>query len=311
MELFDVVNSIFSKTEWKKVSRYDKDRNFFMINRFISIGLPKQASMFNSKHIPKEHVLDYWNRQLSRLYSTIPSWIFTKGQKASKAENEKIKVDPQLKKLFCEYNKCSIQDFELLLSISQKDVETELEMYKNILKARKSSTISEEKKKLKEDGFNNELIGYYLDKNRLNKAIKHFSEGVKKTGDNVFYKSGIKEDKIKINSSLADSIEDQDEIIEEEESEEPPQYINGHIIIYSPVFDATKNKWKFEYNKNIETIDISKVDIANFILRRGKVVVGDCFKGKLEIVEKKTKRGYKNDYFVNFFRRFLLKITIF
>ena len=144
MELFDVVNSIFSKTEWKKVSRYDKDRNFFMINRFISIGLPKQASMFNSKHIPKEHVLDYWNRQLSRLYSTIPSWIFTKGQKASKAENEKIKVDPQLKKLFCEYNKCSIQDFELLLSISQKDFENELEMYKNILKARKSSTISEE-----------------------------------------------------------------------------------------------------------------------------------------------------------------------
>jgi len=152
-------------------------------------------------------------------------------------------------------------------------------------------------KELKDSGINNELIGYYLDKNRLNKAIKHFSEGVKKTGDNVFYKSGIKEDKIKINSSLADLIEDQDEIIEEE-SEEPPQYINGHIIIYSPVFDATKNKWKFEYNKNIETIDISKVDIANFILRRGKVVVGDCFKVKLEIVEKKTKNGYKNDYSV-------------
>ena len=64
-------------------------------------------------------------------------------------------------------------------------------------------------KELEDSGINNKLIGYYLDKNRLNKAIKHFSEGVKKTGDNVFYKSSTKEDKIKINSSLADLIEDQ------------------------------------------------------------------------------------------------------
>jgi hypothetical protein len=114
-----------------------------MINRFISIGLPKQASMFNTKHIPKEHVLDYWNRQLSRLYSTIPSWIFTKGQKSTIAENEKINVDPEVKKLFCEYNKCSFQEFDLLITIAQKEVEEELEMYSKILKARKSSTLSE------------------------------------------------------------------------------------------------------------------------------------------------------------------------
>jgi hypothetical protein len=144
MELFDVVNAIFSKPDWKKVSRYDKDRNFFMINRFISIGLPRQASMFNSKFIPKEHVLDYWNRQLSKLYNGIPEWIFTKGEKASKNENEKFKVDLDLKKIFCEYTKCSFQEFDLLVSIDQKGVEKELEMYKNILKARKDSKFSEE-----------------------------------------------------------------------------------------------------------------------------------------------------------------------
>ncbi len=144
MELFDVVKAVFSKSEWKNVSRYDKDRNFFMINRFISIGLPKQASMFNSKYIPKEHVLDYWNRQLSKLYSTIPQWIFTKGQKASKEENEKFKVDLDLKKLFCEYNKCSFEEFDLLAKINQKDLEKELEMYKNMLKAKKESKFSEE-----------------------------------------------------------------------------------------------------------------------------------------------------------------------
>jgi hypothetical protein len=115
-----------------------------MINRFISIGLPRQASMFNSKFIPKEHVLDYWNRQLSKLYNGIPEWIFTKGEKASKDENEKFKVDLDLKKIFCEYTKCSFQEFDLLVSIDQKGVEKELEMYKNILKARKDSKFSEE-----------------------------------------------------------------------------------------------------------------------------------------------------------------------
>jgi len=114
-----------------------------MINRFISIGLPKQASMFNSKYIPKEHVLDYWNRQLSRLYSTIPQWIYTKGQKATKIENEKIKIDSELKKLFCEYHKCSFQEFDLLLEISQKNLKVELEMFENILKARKETKISD------------------------------------------------------------------------------------------------------------------------------------------------------------------------
>lgn len=143
MELFDVVKAIFSKTDWKKVSRYDKDRNFFMINRFISIGLPKQASMFNSKNIPKEHVLDYWNRQLSRIYNTIPQWIFTKGQKASKQENDKFKVDIELKKLFCEYNKCSFEEFDMLTQFSPKELQIELEMFNNILKAKKETKISD------------------------------------------------------------------------------------------------------------------------------------------------------------------------
>jgi hypothetical protein len=143
MELFDVVNSIFSKTEWKKVSRYDKDRNFFMVNRFMSIGLPKQASMFNKKHIPKEHVLDYWNRTLSRLYSTIPAWIFTKGQAASQKEKDLIEVDIELKKIFCEYNKCSFKDFDLLCNITPIEIEEELKMYKKILQSRKPSTLSQ------------------------------------------------------------------------------------------------------------------------------------------------------------------------
>jgi hypothetical protein len=140
MELFDVVNAVFSKTEWKKVSRIDKEKYFFMVNRFMSIGLPKQASMFNIKHIPKSHVLDYWNRQLAKLYSRIPSWIYTKGEKASKEEKNKIKVDYDLMRFFCEKNECSISEFNLLLEINPKELQIELDMLEQVLKARNSRT---------------------------------------------------------------------------------------------------------------------------------------------------------------------------
>lgn len=142
MELFDVVKAIFSKKDWKEVSRIDKDRYFFMINRFISIGHPKQASIFNLRTIPKEHVLDYWNRQLSKLYNNIPSWIYTKGVNSSKAE-AKIKYDDDLIKMFCEHNKCSNAEYELILSISPKEVGEEMDMYYLMLKAKKNKNIEE------------------------------------------------------------------------------------------------------------------------------------------------------------------------
>lgn len=142
MELFDVVKAIFSKRDWKEVSRIDKDRYFFMINRFISIGHPKQASVFNLRNIPKEHVLDYWNRQLSKLYNNIPSWIYTKGVNSTKAET-KTKYDDDLVKMFCEHNKCSKVEYELILSISPKEVAEEMDMYYLMLKAKKNKNIEE------------------------------------------------------------------------------------------------------------------------------------------------------------------------
>lgn len=142
MELFDVVKAIFSKRDWKEVSRSDKDRYFFMLNRFISIAHPKQSSMFNIRMIPKEHVLDYWNRQLTKLYNNVPSWIYTKGVKSTKSE-EKVKYDENLIKLFCEYNKCSRAEFELLLSISPEELKKDMEMYYLVLKARNQKSIEE------------------------------------------------------------------------------------------------------------------------------------------------------------------------
>ena len=52
MKLFDYIKVLFGKdVNWDKVSNYDKSKNSFMTNRFMSIKFPIQANMFNTLKI--------------------------------------------------------------------------------------------------------------------------------------------------------------------------------------------------------------------------------------------------------------------
>lgn len=78
-----------------------------------------------------------------------------------------------------------------------------------------------------------------------------------------------------------------------------PQIVEGHIVIYSPVLVANAKTWKFKWNDRVESINIGKSNIAQTILDRGKVVVGDAFRVKMEVVEKRRKKqGYKQHFTV-------------
>lgn len=87
MELFDVIKTIFKgDKEWSSVGRNDKVRNFFMINRIMSIQFPAQAHQFNHIKISPGPVVDWWHGAMSNRYSRSPQWIFTKTQKTNKTE---------------------------------------------------------------------------------------------------------------------------------------------------------------------------------------------------------------------------------
>jgi len=89
MELFDVVKSIFKKnSEWDKVSRNDKVKNFFMVNRIMSIQFPVQADQFNHTKILPRPVIDWWHDTLSKYYTKMPGWIFTKTRKGPNISNK-------------------------------------------------------------------------------------------------------------------------------------------------------------------------------------------------------------------------------
>jgi hypothetical protein len=87
MELFDILKAFFSEKKWDEVSKIDKSRNFFMINRMMSIFFPLQANAFNNTKIDPVPVVDFWKTTLNRSYKTPPGWFFTATTKKEKIKN--------------------------------------------------------------------------------------------------------------------------------------------------------------------------------------------------------------------------------
>ena len=90
MELFDVIKTIFkSDKEWSKIKSVDKSRNFFMINRIMSIQFPIQANQFNHTKISPRPVVDWWHGNLSKHFTKIPPWVYTKTKKSEVIDSKK------------------------------------------------------------------------------------------------------------------------------------------------------------------------------------------------------------------------------
>jgi hypothetical protein len=86
MELFDILKAFFNPKTWEDVSNHDKSRNFFMINRIMSIAFPLQANAFNNTKIDPVSVVDYWKETLNSKYKAPPGWFFTTTQKKEKSK---------------------------------------------------------------------------------------------------------------------------------------------------------------------------------------------------------------------------------
>lgn len=81
MQLFDIIKKMFSRNDWDDVGKNDKARNFFMINRIMSINFPIQANQFNHLKINPSPSIDWWHGTLINLYTKPPYWIYTKTKK--------------------------------------------------------------------------------------------------------------------------------------------------------------------------------------------------------------------------------------
>jgi hypothetical protein len=120
MQLFDIIKLIFNnkQKEWKSVGKIDKSRNFFMINRIMSIQFPVQANQFNKLKVVPAPVVDWWHDTLSARFSKPPVWLYTKTKKSDGPKTDEVKTS--------ELTESFIRD---KYRISKRDIETIKKFY--------------------------------------------------------------------------------------------------------------------------------------------------------------------------------------
>jgi hypothetical protein len=139
MDLFDLMKQIFDRnSKWDSIKTYDKSKNFFMVNRFMSINFPMQANLFNNRHINSSSAVDSWKDVLNRLFTKPPSWMYTKTKKkdqhGSKKHPDKATVQEWMK-----LNKLSKKDFDSMLEIMEDEVIKEILNFEKILKEKNNA----------------------------------------------------------------------------------------------------------------------------------------------------------------------------
>ncbi len=100
MELFDVIKAMFGGG-YSSVTRADKARSAFMVNRLMSVRYPVQAALFNRYQADPPSVVDYWESQV-RGAGRVPGWVYTKSagvntkRKGAKPERRVVELWMQL-----------------------------------------------------------------------------------------------------------------------------------------------------------------------------------------------------------------------
>lgn len=137
MKLFDYIKVLFGKDEqWDKVTNYDKSKNSFMTNRFMSIKFPTQANMFNTLKIDTVGQAEAW-RLVSSKFNRVPGFIYTKVKKTVKQKAKEWNPNPKAKEMYMKFNEIGEREFKEALkynpSLIQSSVDTlEKQMGKDV-----------------------------------------------------------------------------------------------------------------------------------------------------------------------------------
>lgn len=126
-ELIDIFKSITSKSGWNKITDDDKEKTFFIINRYMSKKYTEKSQLLNLKTIDKVSALNLWyNFMLTEPY---PKWFWSKGNKADKPEVSEKDYKLLLRKL-----KIKNIDLDYLINKHFDFVKEELKYFKEIEK---------------------------------------------------------------------------------------------------------------------------------------------------------------------------------
>ena len=128
-ELIDVANAMFrDKKNWNKIKDEDKDKFFFIFNRFFSKKYPTKSQLLNNKNVDKSTSLDLWYYFM--LDKPYPNWFWSKSPKFEKTDIS----DSDFKLLFIKLGLNKEQDLIYLLDNYPDLIQEELKFYKTKIK---------------------------------------------------------------------------------------------------------------------------------------------------------------------------------
>lgn len=81
-ELIDVFKAMMRRGSWDKITVEEKEKNFFIFNRYFSKMYPEQAQLLNLKNIDKVIGMELWYQFMKT--EPYPDWFWSKSEKSDK-----------------------------------------------------------------------------------------------------------------------------------------------------------------------------------------------------------------------------------
>lgn len=81
-ELIDVFNAMIKRGNWEAITVEEKEKNFFIFNRYFSKRYPEQAQLLNLKNIDKVVGMELWYQFMKN--EPYPSYFWSKSEKSDK-----------------------------------------------------------------------------------------------------------------------------------------------------------------------------------------------------------------------------------
>lgn len=135
--LFDFIKKLFktsTEREWEEMTPYEKQRNAFMINRFMSIMYPTSANNLNTVKTDGYAVVETWRYFVGKAYSgdRVPSWMYTK---TSKKESDKTlsKFKKETILHYCQKHECGVRELREQYAFNPSIVDDLNYIEKNII----------------------------------------------------------------------------------------------------------------------------------------------------------------------------------
>ena len=130
-ELIDVANAMFTnKRNWINISDEDKEKFFFIFNRYFAKKYPEKSQLLNLKVIDKVSALDLWFHFMSD--KPYPKWFWSKSEKVEKSD-----ITEKEYKLLLLNLKIKDIDLDYLIKHQIEFIKEELKYYKDLDKNNK------------------------------------------------------------------------------------------------------------------------------------------------------------------------------